>query len=276
MGVSILILTLNEEVNLPGCLESVAWSDDITVLDSYSSDRTVEVAREAGAKVVQRPFDNWSTHQNWAVENIDFKHPWVYYSDADERVPQDLAKEIQSVTSDSTRAEVAYRLRFRNMFMGRWNKHSSLYPTWVLRLFRPEHVRWERLVNPVAVVEGEEGRLQCHFEHYSFNKGMTDWLRKHNLYSQDEADELIRTVQGSVDWKGLLAPNAAVRRKALKELAFRMPARPFLVFCYLYLFRLGFLDGIPGLTYCRLRAIYEYMIDLKVVELRRRQEGLKF
>src|SRR6185436_5695844 len=83
---SVLILTLNEEDNLPKCLASVSWCDDIVVLDSFSTDRTVEIARAAGARVIQRPFDNWAAHQNWALENIQFKHPWVYYSDADEIV----------------------------------------------------------------------------------------------------------------------------------------------------------------------------------------------
>jgi glycosyltransferase involved in cell wall biosynthesis len=274
MSISVLILTLNGEINLPGCLESVSWSDDIVVFDSFSTDRTVEIAKAAGARVVQRRFDNWSTHQNWAVQNIDFKYPWVYYADADERLPGDLKNELLSIASDPNRAEVAYRLRFKNIFMGKWNKHSSLYPTWVLRFFRPDKVRWERLCNPVPVVDGLEGRLRSHFEHHSFNKGFTDWFRKHNLYSQYEAQELIKTVDKSIEWKMLFSPDPAQRRKSFKQLAFHLPFRPFIVFCYLYFIRLGFLDGIPGFTYCRLRAIYEYMIDLKVKELRRKEKGL--
>lgn len=274
MSVSVLILTLDEEINLPACLESIRWCDDVVVFDSFSSDRTVEIAQEFGARVIQRKFDNWSAHQNWAVQNIDFKHPWVYYTDADERVPADLAREIQEVVSDPNRQEVAYRLRFKNMFMGKWNKHSSLYPTWVLRLFRPDKIRWERLCNPVPVVDGLEGKLNSHFEHYSFNKGLSDWFRKHNQYSQQEAQELIKTVEKGVDWKRLFSLDAAQRRIGLKQLAFHLPFRPFAVFCYLYFVRLGFLDGMAGLTYCRLRAIYETMIDLKVIELRRREKGL--
>ncbi len=273
-NVSILILTLNEEVNLPDCLKSVAWSDDVVVFDSYSSDRTLEIAKEFGARVIQRKFDNWSSHQNWAVENIEFKNPWVYYTDADERVPEDLRDELLTIAGDADRQEVAYRLRFRNMFMGKWNKRSSLYPTWVLRFFRPEKVHWERLCNPVAVVNGDEGMLKAHFEHYSFNKGFTDWFRKHNLYSADEAQEVIKTVDKGLEWGLLVKSDAAQRRKGLKQLAFHLPFRPFIVFCYLYFLRLGFLDGFAGLTYCRLRAIYEYMIDVKVKELKRRKRGL--
>jgi hypothetical protein len=208
------------------------------------------------------------------VENIEFKYPWVYYSDADEIVPSELRDEILKVTSEKDRPEVAYRLRFKNMFMDRWIKRSSLYPTWVLRLFRSERVRWERLVNPVPIIKGKEGKLQSHFKHYTFNKGMTEWISKHNLYSQNEASELVKTIEHRIEWKGLLSRDPVDRRKSLKELAFHMPFRPFLVFCYLYFFRFGFLDGLPGLTYCRLRSMYEYMIDLKVKEFRRRDKGL--
>ena len=274
MSVSVLVLTLNEEVNLPGCLQSLAWSDDIVVLDSFSSDRTVEIAKAAGAKVVQRAFDNWSAHQNWAVCNIQFKNPWVYYSDADERVPPDLAQEIQSVTADAARQEVAYGVRFRNMFMGRWIKHSCLYPTWVVRLFRPEKIRWERAVNPVAVIDGPKGLLRCHFEHYSFTKGMTEWFAKHNRYSQQEAEEIMASMGRKLDLLGTISSDPVRRRKAWKQLAYCLPGRPLLMFFYLYFVRLGFLDGRPGLKYCLLRTMYERMIDFKVMELRRRLKGL--
>ncbi len=178
--ISILVLTLNEEINLPRCLESVSWSDDIVVLDSGSTDRTVEIAEAAGARVVYRKLEDWSEHQNWAVTAIPFKHRWVYYTDADEVVTPELRQELQVIARAPDTAAVAYRVRFKNQFMGRWLRWSSLYPTWVLRFFRPEKVRWERKVNPVPVVDGPEGRLAGHFLHYSFNKGLNAWFEKHN------------------------------------------------------------------------------------------------
>ena len=273
-GISTLILTLNEELNLPRCLESVAWCDDVVVLDSFSSDRTLEIARRARARVIQRKFDNWSLHQNWALENIKFKHPWVYYSDADEVVIPELRDEMLRVIKDGCRREVAYRLRYKNFFMGRWIRHCGIYPTWILRLFRPEKVRWERLVNPVARVDGPEGRLQSHFEHYTFNKGLDAWFDKHNRYSWQEAVESLKSVASS-QWSviELFTRDAVARRRALKELSFRLPCRPFLRFAYMYLLRFGFLDGLPGYHYCRMLAIYEYMIVLKMKEIRRRQAG---
>jgi glycosyltransferase involved in cell wall biosynthesis len=273
--ISILVLTLNEEQNLPACLRSVAWSDDIVVLDSYSTDATCDIARAAGARVFQRKLEDWASHQNWAVQNIPFKHPWVYYTDADEVVPDDLRDELLAIAADPSPPAVAYRVRFKNQFMGRWIRRSSLYPTWVLRFFRPEKVRWERLVNPVAVVDGQEGRLQSHFLHYSFNKGLSAWIDKHNKYSTQEALEAIRSVrEGSVRLADIASGDHVKRRRALKELSWRMPCRPLLRFLYMYVVRLGFLDGWAGFTYCRLIAMYEYMIDLKVKELKRREQGL--
>ena len=192
--ISVLILTKNEEVNLPHCLASLSWCDDIVVLDSGSTDRTVAIAKEFGARVVERVFDNWSSHLNWAGSQIDFKHPWLYYSDADEVMPEDLRAELHRVASRGVGDSggdlpVAYRLRYKNFFMGKWIKHCGIYPVWVLRFYQPERVRWERLVNPTAVVQGSEGKLDGHFHHYSFRKGLFHWVEKHNSYSTQEAIE---------------------------------------------------------------------------------------
>ena len=124
MSISILILTLNEELNLPGCLESVKWSDDIVVLDSFSTDRTIEIAKASGSRVVQIKFDNWASHQNWAMENIFFKHDWVFYLDADERMTDDLRAEITAIASNRNEKTVAFYCGRKNFFMGRWIKHA--------------------------------------------------------------------------------------------------------------------------------------------------------
>jgi len=271
--VSILILTKDEEVNLPRCLESFSWADDVVVFDSYSDDRTCEIAEEFGARVIKRKFDNWSTHQNWAVENIDFKHEWVYYSDADERVMPDMKEELIKIINDKDDTNVAYRLRYKNMFMGTWNKRSFFYPLWIMRFFKPSKVRWERLVNPVAVVDGPEGKMESHFEHFSFNKGMFEWFQKHNSYSTHEAEELVKNLSEPIHWKGLISANT-VRRKTIKEIAYRVPGRPVMMFIYLYFVRMGFLEGRCGFHFSILRGLYEYMIDIKVIELKRRNKKL--
>ena len=150
--ISVLILTKNEEQDLSACLESVRWSDDVHVYDSFSTDRTLEKARAAGAQITQRHFDDWSAHQNWGLSNIPFRYSWVLYLDADERVTQELAGNIlQAVGNPGDK--VAFRVRRRDFWEERWLTHvvaSSYY----MRLFRPEKMRYERLVNPVSIPDG--------------------------------------------------------------------------------------------------------------------------
>jgi glycosyltransferase involved in cell wall biosynthesis len=269
---SVFIQTLNEEENLPRCLACFAWSDDIVVLDSISQDRTEQIARAAGARFFQREYRGRAENQNWAVENIRFKHPWVYYSDADEVMPAALAREIQDLTARPDNPHAAYRLRRRDHFMGKWIKHSSQYPLWFVRLFRPEKIRWTRKANPVAQVDGSVGDLTNDYLHYPFSKGLSDWLWRHNRYSTYEAEENLRSLnEGDLRWRQIFSPDQAQRRRALKTLSFRLPARPLLKFLYMYFLRLGLLDGRPGFHYCLLQAMYEYQIALKLRELRRKE-----
>jgi glycosyltransferase involved in cell wall biosynthesis len=272
MGVSVLILTLDEEVNLPGCLESVAWSDDIVIFDSYSSDRTVEIAQAAGARVVQRVFDNYAAQRNAALTEVTYKHPWVLMVDADERWPREMYEEMQEAIARNGDVSIYYFLR-KDMFLGRWLRHTG-YPTWAGRLIKLGDVTVERPINEQYLTSGNKGYLQGHFIHHPFQRGVAHWLHRHNQYSSMEAQSLAGETQGRLNLRDLFYREPARRRRALKQLAYRLPCRPVLVFCYLYFVRLGFLDGVAGLAYCRLRMIYEYMIDLKVRELRRRRQGL--
>ncbi len=272
--ISVLILTLNEENILPQCLESVKWSDDIVVFDSFSTDKTVEIARAAGARVIQRKFDNEKKHRTASLQ-VPFKHKWVYNPDADEIATPELISEMLEVTADTSRNNVAYRMRFKTFFLGKWIKHSSLYPTWFTRLFQPDKISFEREINMHYVVHGEVGELRHHFHHFTFNKGLEAWLGKHNYYSSKEAEESLKAIRSNMpSWRDFFSGDNVKRRKALKELSFRLPFRPTLRFLYMYVLKRGFLDGYAGLTYCRLLAIYEYMIVLKVRELRRREKNL--
>ena len=275
MSVSVLILTLNEENNLPGCLASVSWSDDVVVLDSFSNDGTTAVAAQHGARVVQRKFDNWAAHQNWAMQSIDFKHEWVLYIDADERVTPELKTELEAISRDQSRMEVAYYLGRKNYFLGQWIKHA-MPPSHIMRFFKPGKVRFERLVNPTPVIDGKHGYLRHYLDHYNFSKGITEWIDKHNKYSLMEAIEGRKLIKGQAGPQpSLFDRDASLRRKALKNLSFRMPFRPVIKFIYLYVFGRGFLDGRAGFTYCILQSIYEYMIVLKMKELHRKELGLE-
>lgn len=267
--VSILVLTLNEEHNIRECLGSVAWADDITVLDSFSSDRTVEFARHLGAKVIQRKFDNWAAHQNWAMQNIPFKHKWVFYIDADERVTPELAQELCTISANADEQRVAFYVGRKNYFLGRWLKHS-FPPGTIMRFFVPSKVRFERLVNPVAIVNGPHGYLKSLMLHYNFSKGLEEWVAKHNRYSSQEAQQNFLELKDEFDWSGFVAfGDAARRRKALKLFSIHLPCRGAMRFCYVYFVKLGFLDGGPGFTYSLLIAWYEWMIVLKLKALLR-------
>ena len=272
--ISVLILTLNEEVNLAVCLESVAWSNDIVVFDSYSTDRTVEIAAAAGARVYQREFDNYAAQRNAALSEVAYKNSWVLMVDADERWPREIFEEIKTaIDSDNGDSVAIYHFRRKDFFHGRRLKHSSGYPTWAGRLVKLGQISVKREINEEYHTTGGKAFLKSHFIHYPFNKGVAHWLERHNRYSSMEAKAIIEESRFPLRLGMLLFNDPTQRRRFFKQLAYHLPFRPFLVFCYLYFFRLGFLDGSAGFTYCRLRCVYEYMIDLKIHELRRTEQS---
>jgi glycosyltransferase involved in cell wall biosynthesis len=268
--VSILVLTKNEQQDLPGCLRSVAWSDDVHVYDSLSTDRTQEIAREFGATVTPRAFDNWAAHQNWGLKHIPFKHPWVFYIDADERMTPELVAAVRAAVADPGE-RVAFRVQRRDFFLGTWLQHVQTSPFY-LRLFRPERMRYERLVNPVSLPDGPAGQVTGFLDHYPFSKGIGHWLERHNSYSTLEARQIVenrRQHEGFSLAKAFTAKDFHERRFHQKELFYRLPLRPLVKFMLLYVARAGFLDGRAGFTYAVLQSMYEYMIELKTRELMR-------
>lgn len=273
--ISVLILTKNEEKDLPGCLETVGWSDDIHVYDSFSTDNTVEIAKSFGAHVTQRFHGanelafggDEAAHRNWGLRNIPFRYGWVLLLDADERVPASLAREIKQVILDSPHA--AYQIRRRDFFLSTWLRHVQATP-YYLRLVRPERLRYERLINPVAIVDGSKGQLEGYFDHFPFSKGISHWIDKHNYYSTLEAKQIIKNRLAGDKFsisQAFLERDFHKRRYHQKELFYHLPARPLLKFFLLYFLKRGFLDGRAGFAYSILQSIYEYMIVLKTREL---------
>jgi glycosyltransferase involved in cell wall biosynthesis len=262
--VSVFIMTLNEEVNLKRCVESLSWADDIVVVDSESTDHTQQLARELGCRVVVRKLLNWSEHQNWAIRNVPFRHSWVLNIDADEVVTPDLAEEIRQAVESNERA-VAYRFRRKDFFLGTWLRHASFYPLWLTRLYKPEYISFERLVNPVTKVAGPVQDLEGHLIHYPFSKGISHWFERHNSYSSFEAQEYRRAAPAEL--KNVLSADVNERRRALKQIFTRMPFRPVIKFFFLYFAKRGFLDGRAGLYYSIMQAFYEFMISVKLIEL---------
>lgn len=264
--VSCLIYTLNEEVNLPHCLGSLGWCDDIVVVDSFSTDATEAIARDAGARFVQHPFTGFGDQRNWSLDSLPLKYPWALVLDADERVPPELASEMARRLSDVRDDVAAFRLRRRFHLWGRWLRHSSLYPTWVVRLVRVGNVRYVNRGH--AETQEVDGRTES-LEHDLIDenhKGLEDWWARQNRYSTQEA--LFELAQPGASWRGLFSGDPLRRRAALKALARDLPGRPLWYFLYSYLLRLGFLDGADGFRFCAMKAMYQAMIALKKRELR--------
>jgi glycosyltransferase involved in cell wall biosynthesis len=267
-AISVLILTKNEQQDLPGALASVAWSDDIHVFDSHSTDATVEIARTAGAHVHSRAFDDYATHRNAALA-LEFKHPWVFLLDADERPTPELSAEMQRVVLEAPANTAGFRLRRRDFLFGTWLKHAQISPYYI-RLVRPQRAKYTRAINEVLEVDGPVAELLHPLDHYPFSKGIGHWIAKHNTYSTMEAELIVRQ-QGLQDPSlsaALRHPDFHTRRLHQKALFYRLPGRPLIKWCYMMFLRGAILDGAAGITYATLQSIYEYMIVLKTKELR--------
>lgn len=268
--VSVLICTKNEERNLGKCLESVAWADDIVVFDSFSDDETLNIARQLGARVVQRVFDNFSVHKNWALEQVDFAHDWVLIVDADERVSPELAEEITAAVVQPGDI-CGYYLARKNYFCGTWIRHGGWYPDYNLRLLKRGRGRYEsRLVHEHVLLDGPAGYLKSPLIHHDY-KGIERYFERHNVYSSLEAVEVRRTLTAQGQAQNLPAlpwAKGPERRRFLKNLAYRyLPARALVKFLWMYVIRLGFLDGRLGFRFCLLHTFYDYQISLKLEEL---------
>jgi len=272
--ISVVILTLNEELNLPRCLGAISWCDDVLIVDSFSSDATLKIAAEHGVRVVQRIFDSFAGQRNFAVEHCELKHDWIFHLDADEVMTPALSAEI--LESIAATDKDAYRVSSKLMFRGNFLRRAGLFPWYQVRLGRRGKLRFTQ------VGHGQREQLPSHaigtlknsLLHFPFEKGLDDWIEKHNRYSMAEARQNVYGA-GDIDFTvlDLLSITTDRRRRAAKKIFRRLPCRPTLRFIYMYLFRGGILDGKAGFTYCRLLAWYEWLIVLKEREVRARARG---
>ena len=267
MTISVLILTLNEEQNLPVCLPSLAWCDDVVVLDSHSADKTEELALQSGARFFTRCFDSYAAQRNYGLNEINYKHDWLLMVDADEVVSPTLVTEMfERLKSDKDEISI-YRMRRKDHFSGKWIRHSSGYPTWFGRLSKIGTSKIERGIHEEYVTDGAVGYLQKHLYHYPFNKGLASWIDKHNRYSTMEAKLIIEGGLAAPSFDDFFSNDPINRRRAIKGFVYRVPGRPLAMFFALYILKRGFLDGRAGFVFSVLRAFYEFMIDCKVKEL---------
>lgn len=265
MSISVLILTKNEQQDLPGCLESVAWSDDIFVLDSFSTDKTVEVANKYGVHVRQREFDGYASQRNFGLK-LPFKYQWILILDADERIPPQLKGEIEEFLKNPPIQVAACRFRRRDIWWGVWLKHSQISPYFV-RVIKKGCAHYEREINEVLCVQGDILDLKESFDHFPFSKGLDHWLNKHNSYSRMEANLILENsiVKPSI-LMAIFSKDFNERRVHQKAIFYKLPARPFVKLIYMLVWRRGVFDGMAGIRYAILQSIYEYLIVLKVKE----------
>jgi glycosyltransferase involved in cell wall biosynthesis len=267
--ISVLILTKNEAQDLPGCLASLGWCDDIWVFDSYSTDQTVDIARQAGARVAQRAFDNYAAQRNAALTDLDFKHSWLFILDADERVPEGLPTTLEAIISSLPEEVNGISLKRKDYLEGRWLKHAQISPLYI-RIVRKGKASYHRAINEVLEVDGHVRDIEAYFDHYPFSKGYAHWLTKHNTYSSMEAARWVEENAGAVHFslsQALFNKDFNKRRFHQKGLFYKFPGRPLVKWLYMVIWRRAFLDGRAGLTYATLQAIYEYFIVIKSREL---------
>ena len=277
LPVSVVIPVRNEERNLPRCLESLGGVAEIYVIDSQSNDQTARIARSFGAKVVQFHYHGgWPKKRQWALDTLLFVSDWILLLDADEILTPQLFDEINHAIQNA-RCD-GYYIALRMLFLGRTLNHgdASFYK---LSLFRRGKGRFEcRLkdqdssmgdmeVHEHVIVDGPTAKLRNPLLHHNV-ESLSQYIRKHDQYSNWEASVLVNREQAANALAPTLFGSQAQRRRWLKRIFFNLPGSPVLLFLYRYLFRFGFLDGVPGLIYCGLQSVQLFHTKAKIYELR--------
>ena len=272
---SVFVPCKNEEANLPRCLKSVPWVDEVFVVDSQSTDRTVCIAQEHGAKVVQFEYKGgWPKKKNWALENLPFSHEWVLILDADECLPPEAEEEIRKIVTNPDERHSGYWINRRYFFLGKPLEHAY-FPNWNLRLFKHKHGRYEKItdlttdsgdheIHEHVVVKGSTGKLTSIMDHHAFPT-IDSFVEKHNRYSNWEA-----IIESSAEDDDTALQHDVVKgKRRLRRIFRKLPFRPTLRFLYIYLWQGGILDGWPGYVFARLHAQYEFLSVAKAKAISR-------
>jgi glycosyltransferase involved in cell wall biosynthesis len=280
LPVSVIVPVRNEARNLPRCLESLAGFGEIYVIDSQSTDDTVEIAQSRGAKVVQFHYaGGWPKKRQWAMDTLPFAYDWILLLDADEILTPELVEEIRRAVQNP--GVNGYSIRLQLYFLGRVLRHCDA-SFWKLSLFRKGRGRFEcRLkdqdasmadmeIHEHVVVDGPSAELRNALVHHNVDS-LSRYILKHNEYSNWEARVLLKAEGDPEDdpeeMSADLFGTQAQRRRWLKRNLYRLPGSPVLLFLYRYVFRLGFLDGVPGLIYCTFQAVQMFHSKAKIYEL---------
>jgi glycosyltransferase involved in cell wall biosynthesis len=277
LAVDVMIPTFNEADHIADVVANASALGRVYVLDSCSTDGTQELARKAGATVVEHKFINYSDQKNWGLDNLPFTGEWVFILDADERITPTLLREIHDRVR--TRTVDGYFVNRMNILMGQTIRHGGFYPSWNLRLFRRGRARYEnRSVHEHMMCAGPTDYLRHEMIHIR-RETISQYLAKHIRYADMESTEWVRNrlKVGQVDPVNTLFKDLLLYRQWLRREVWPLvPCRPLLRFCYIYFFRLGFLDGRAGWRLAMLMGCYEYMISLLYTDkLRVARENLR-
>lgn len=275
LDLTVIILTKNEENNLEKCILSLRnIAKRVVIVDSFSTDGTVELAKRLGADVYQNPWVDHATQINWALQNVDLDTTWAMRLDADEELPPELVQEMEQKLPQLGPQVCGVELRRRIYFMGRWIRHGGVYPTILLRIFRVGHCICEQKVmdEHLVLTDGETVRFSHDLIDHN-NKPLVWWIGKHNWYSDLEMNDYLSQMQeleaGSVV-RSRLFGNQAERKRWLKYVVYYhtpLMRRAHWYFIYRYIFRLGFLDGKEGLIFHFLQGYwYRFLVDAKIFE----------
>ena len=273
VAVSVVILSFNSAATLPQTIAAARLvSDDIHVVDSFSTDGTPELARAAGAHVVQHAFERYDRQRNWAIEHLPLAHGWELHLDSDERLTPELAAEINRVMAAPPETVDGYMIPRLIQFLGAPIRHGGMYPNWHLRLFRRGKGRCERRLYDQHFLLPDGGRLErLHAPMIDeLRMSLEEWTRRHLRWAEAQA-EMAVTEGAEGEIRGRWAGSPIERKRAMRGLYGRVPPllRPFLLFAYRYVFRLGFLDGAPGLIFFALQTFwFHFYVDARIHERR--------
>lgn len=274
---SVFVLTLNEEIHIRRCIESIrSVACRIIVVDSYSTDRTCEIAREMGADVFLNSFTTHAKQLNWGLDNSGVSTQWIMKLDADEYLTPELAELLPTLLASASETTNGYTLNLRRIFMGKWLRHGTLYPIRLLRIWRFGKGRCEeRLMDEHVIVKGGVEHINADFTDDNL-KSLTWWTDKHNKYASREAVVLLNLQHHFLpnnQVESLRSGKQAVIKRWIKEVVYaRLPGgiRAFAYFFYRFVIRLGFLDGQAGMSFHILQGFwYRYLVDAKMAEVKR-------
>jgi len=265
--ISTIILTKNEEKDLPICLASLHWCDDIHVLDSGSVDQTLKIAAQYDAMVWHHPFDSFGKQRNYALENITLKYDWVLFLDADEVSTLKFQKALLKAVHDAGPETAGFYLCWKMILNGVWLKKCDNFPKWQFRLLRKGRASFTDFGHGQKEnqIKGKIEYIKEPYLHFSLSKGWSDWTERHNKYSNLEA---IARHYNCPPLKNMFDKHGSVRNPALKSWLSKIPGWPLIRFFHSYIFNLGFIEGTPGLIYCINIAYHEFLIQIKISELK--------